>query len=1154
MTYRTRALVASNARMPDLLFSILGNLEARRIGEPAPVRLGERAEQLLARLLLDGNRSVSVERLLEDLWGEEGLEPEQAVNTVQVTVARLRRALGDGGRGIVSTTNTGYELVHHDHAVDSVRFGRLARMGHALRDQRPRVATILLSEALSTWRGPLLGTGDLPRWAQPTARELDRLYDSAEIDHNAARLALGDLIELEGALHRQLVEHPLDERRHRQLVQTLAAAGRVAEAGAHFREAYLAMGTVSAEFRQLAERIGRGDVPASPGETVSHGSYVAGAILLHAAGSTSRPHGPGLGTLALLLEEAGGSPCPDGRSAMMAVFPDPAVAITTARLLADHPLLRCAVGLHAGAALWAQDRIRGAGAERCRLIAAAASPGQVLVSQAVRRRIGPGTELVDLGVHRFDDLLVGEPLFTLPAATPADAFPVPATLSRGPHNLPVQPARFIGRSEELSRLAQWVATGELISIVGPGGFGKSRLALQLAARSAPAFSDGVWFASLAELAPEAGEDDLAMVIAAAIGARCIPVSRATETLIAHLADRHLLLIVDNCEHVIESCRALLVEVLARCAYACLVVTSRHRMRLDGERILLVPGMRTTADHSDISDAVELLLERAGCPVPAPEELAVAAALCAALEGSPLAIELVAAQVATRGVTSVAAEVGGALTGGRELGALSSDDPRRPERQRTIEATIGWSHALLTPEQRAVLRQMAIFHGSFGLEEALAVVDAGDGGTVTSLVDHSMVAALPAVDGVPRFRLEMPIRAFALEELRRAGELEHARERHIAAYLALAARVAPSLFGAGERHALIRFQADHENFRAVLAALAEDGRDRDALGLVCDLWWWWFSHGHLDEGADWVRRALALGDGASPLRVRALRAGSHLTWWRGDYAQTARYNAELEECAQAVDDRWGLAWAPMAHGALLLFRDPVEALPLFEDSHRRFRELGHDWESAYALQLIGGACWFAGDLETAEEAFVRATQAVERLGHVSVLASVRRGAGMMSALLGRAERGAALCHQALTLSERVGDRSGSAQALNFLGAIARTSGAPDVAAERHARALRYAREVGDLWATCAALDAIASLACAAGDLRLAVRLRTHSDTLASRSAYRRSGPEAQMRDDDRVIEAGLATSERETASAEGELMETGEAVLSALAFVGRKGNG
>jgi tetratricopeptide (TPR) repeat protein len=360
-----------------------------------------------------------------------------------------------------------------------------------------------------------------------------------------------------------------------------------------------------------------------------------------------------------------------------------------------------------------------------------------------------------------------------------------------------------------------------------------------------------------------------------------------------------------------------------------------------------------------------------------------------------------------------------------------------------------------------------------------------------------------------------------------------------------------LFGATEQLCLERLEADRDNLRTALSWYVDAGRPAEALRLVGALWWLWFSHGHLEEGCSWVRRALELDDAPTLARVRALRAGSHLSWWRGDFAGCRAYNVELQRCAEAIGDAWGLAWAHMAFGAVEMFHDPPRALGLFEQSRRGFEALDCEWEAGYTCQVTGGARWFGGDEQAAGEAYEQAVEIFERLGHRSVLASARRGAGLMAARGGHAARGAAMCEQALRLSDAIGDRAGSAQALNFLASISRDNADYATAVARYRDALSLAHQVGELWATCWAFDGLGEVACAVGDPKLAARLLAHSGRLASRAGYHPPPHERRLREGDiATVRRVLGEEAFELASTEGALMSVSAAVALAAAFAGR----
>ncbi|MBJ7330450.1 MAG: winged helix-turn-helix domain-containing protein, partial [Solirubrobacteraceae bacterium] len=911
--------------MPDLDYSILGPITVRHMPSGEAIPLADKPELVLGRLLVQPGERVTSERLLADVW--DGANDKR--NTVQQTVARLRSTLGDAGRAI-ERDGTGYRLMVSSAAIDAERFRLLARGARDLVTERPQAAHAMLSEALSSWRGPLLGDhAELP-WARGAARELEVLRANAEVDLNDVLLALGEYDEVEVAVRRQLQEHELDERRHRQLILALIAAGRNAEATDAYLSANRALVQPGPQLRALRDALGRRELPSRPPvpRRAPRAEGRSDWVLLHARIGAERPWDPGpRGSAVLAVEQAGGDAYPVGDDQLAAIFPGAKAAEEAAVALAGDVRLECRVGVHVGATVPVGEHLLGPGPARCRLLADAAHPGQILVSAAAQARASDREALRPLGRQRYEDLLTDEEAFELPVPDHPDALRLPQTLSRHPHNLPVQSSRFVGRGPEIAGLSRLVAGQELITLTGPGGCGKTRLALQVAARQITSFPDGVWFAGLADLPPGADAEIVATSIASAVGARPVAGEMAADALRRHLSDRATLLLIDNCEHVVDACAGLVADLLAHAPGTCVLTTSIAPLGLGGERVVEVPSMATGVDgDGELPDAVELLLERAGS-LPSVKQrdgevFREAGEICTLLDGLPLAIELAAAQVAQRGLAGLAVEIAAMLEGKRRLASLSSRDPTSAARHLTIEAAIDWGHRLLTPRQQEVFRRLAVFRGSFGLEEAHLVV-AGDDviDVIWTLVRCSMVASQPPIDGVTRLRLRSPIRAFAHERLEEVGETAEIRRRHTAVYGDVAARRAPDLFGAAEDATLRALEADHDNFRAALAHLVAERRAEDALRLVSALWWLWFSHGHFEEGGAWVDAALALDGTPSHSVVRALRAASHLSWWRGAYDATQAYNFRLEACAGAIDDAWGLAWAPMGHGAVLMFPHP-----------------------------------------------------------------------------------------------------------------------------------------------------------------------------------------------------------------------------------------
>ena len=1153
--------------MVELDYMILGRVAVRPAASPEPVRMGEQVKLVVARLLLRPGALVTTDAIAGALWGDE--ERASRRNGVQHAVRAARAALGDTvePRRVLVLDGDAYRIVIPSLLlVDAERFKALATRGHDLLAEQPRTARAMLSEALHAAGGSLFGEfADRP-WAAGHAAELDRLRERVEVDLNEARLALGEYADLDVPVRRQIVERPLDERLRGQLIRALLGDGRATEASMAFRDAVAELGALGPELMALGRQAARG-TPDVPWTAPSHSrarrpGHTVVCVQLDAVGRA--PEQPGSGTIALILDAHGGTALPIAAERMIAVFEEPGVAMRAARAIASDFRFAARIGVHVGSIIDLGDRLIGPGPAHGWQLALAAHPGQMLVSGAAQERAGSTDGLRELGEHRFPDLGPPAPLFEL-VHPRGLVFDPPVTLSRRPTNLPIQPTRFVGRAADVDALSRLASPGALLTLTGPGGCGKTRLALQVAARNIATFAEGAWFVGLAEIEAGSGIESVAAGIANQLGVRALPGETLPAAVVRHVADRAMLLVLDNCEQVHEACADLLAQIHVRCRDVGVIATSRRRLGIAGEVVSAILPMTIDDDDPEVlSDAVELLLERAGPPSPhdvgRADVLAEAAAICRAFDGLPLAIELAAGQVATRGLAGVAAEVAAAAATARPLSQYISVDPSRPARQRTIESAIAWSYDLLDEREQHVLPRLAVFRGTFGETEArlLAIGDgpageiAGDdvADILASLIESSMVVVAPPLAGTSRMRLLEPIRTFALRHLEEGDRLDAVRAAHAAIYFDLATHTAPGLFGPTEQICTERLEADHDNLRVALAWYVDRGAAESALRLVGALWWLWFSHGHLVEGCVWVERVLALDDMPSRLRVRALRAGSHLSWWRGDFAGCQAYNDELAVCAEVIDDAWGRAWGLMAFGAVEMFHDPAAALARFAQSKQQFEALSCAWEAGYALLVSGGARWFGGEDQAAGEAYDEAVEIFERLGHSSVLASARRGSGLMAARRGHVARGIAMCEQARRLSDAIADRAGSAQALNFLAAISRDTGDHATALLYYREALLLAHAVGELWATCWALDGIAGVAVAFGEPEIAARLLAHSGRLASRAGYRQSPHELTLRQDDiRRLRRQLGE-DFERADAEGALMSVNAAVVYADAFAAR----
>jgi predicted ATPase len=621
--------------------------------------------------------------------------------------------------------------------------------------------------------------------------------------------------------------------------------------------------------------------------------------------------------------------------ALFVAFPAPQEAVAAAQVaqsaLASGPI-RVRMGLHTGTPKLADEGYVGADVHLGARIAAAGHGGQVLLSRETRDQVQ--TEASDLGEHRLKDFATPVWLFQLGS----ECFPPLKTISNT--NLPRPASSFVGRQREVGELAALLRDGaRLVTLTGPGGSGKTRLAIEVAAELVPEFRAGVFWVGLAKLRDSAlvGE-----TIAQTLG--------ANDHLTEHIGERELLLLLDNLEQVVEAAPELAALVEA-CPNLRLVVTSRELLRVRGEVEYAVLPL---AD----ADAVELFCGRSRI-----ERDETIAQLCRRLDNLPLAVELAAAGTSVLSPSQILERLAqrlDLLKGGRDA----------DRRQQTLRATIEWSHELLDEEERRLFARLAVFRGGCTLEAAEQVADA-DLDVLRALCDKSVLS-----HNDERFWMLETIREYAAEQLEESGEAEEVGRVFAEHYVALAEEAYPNLRG-DPKPWLDRLEADHDNLRAALDGLEAHRDTQLALKLAGALYRFWNMRGHFGEGEARLERLLAADEAPTAARARALNGAAVMAITRGDPLAAKARSEDALALHHRLGDDWGAAYSVFSIALTATEEaDWARALPLFEESLARFRELGDDH---YALIAAAGIAWAAGQLGDPERS---------RRGHEEVLREAR----------------------------------------------------------------------------------------------------------------------------------------------------------------------
>jgi len=679
--------------------------------------------------------------------------------------------------------------------------------------------------------------------------------------------------------------------------------------------------------------------------------------------------------------------------------------------------LRVRVGIHTGEA---DADYRGAHVNRAARIRAIGHGEQILLSAVtagiVRGTLPDGTSLIDLGQHRLRDVSDMEHVFQLAHPDFRENFPPLRSVSNFRQNLPVQLTSFVGRGRERKEVAALIDDHRVVTLIGSGGSGKTRLAIQVGADELEKFPDGVRFVDLAPL------NDAPLVvdaIASSIGIKVEQGISVVDALVRTLEGTKTLVIIDNCEHVIKACADTVTGLLRAGESVRVLATSREPLGLAGEMTWRVPSLSLSDDATKIeeigeSEAVQLFVDRA-CAVRPGFTLTSANAqaitdICRTLEGLPLAIELAAARakaLAAHQIRDRLSDRFRLLTGGRG-------------RHQTLRSTIDWSYDLLSEKERALFRRLCVFVGGFDLPAVQAIWPDGDPlDHIEQLVDKSLVTVEQLTEEKLRYRLLETLRQYGAERLVEVGEEDEARERHFAHYLGIAERAYAQRIE-HEAEMLASLEADHDDFRAALEW--SRSQPRDLLRLASSLGWFWHLRSHYREGRTWLEQALALNPTErSRERARALWALSMILNWQGDVA----------------------AARPLAEESLALWRTTDDPLEL-----------------ALALESVGWSHFAASNYSEALRSMEDCVEAYRRLGSAKLITRGRVAVGQMLAALGDVERTEPLARETLAEGRAQGEPKFVHFSLHYLADCALWRGDAKNAVQLYGESLRAALDYGN----------------------------------------------------------------------------------------------
>jgi predicted ATPase/DNA-binding SARP family transcriptional activator len=1080
---------------------------------------------LLAYLAYYRERSHPRELLIDLLWPEADLASGR--NGLSIALSSLRHQLEPPGvphGAILRADRFSVQLNPDAVATDVLEFETALQKATQAGSANERI--LFLADAVALYGGELL-PGYYEEWCLAERERVAETYQGALQQLVGLLERNGDLDRALGYARRAVSADPLREEGYQDLIRLLAAAGQPTAALRKYRELEQRLDEQlgeepSAATRRLAREIER----QTAGETATK-RPTAGARAEATPGSSTMPSRLPTGTVTFLLTDMegstarwerggeaftaalashhsllrrtfrryGGYEVTEAGDGFLVAFERAGEALACAaaaqRALAEHPWpeevgpLPVRMALHTGDVELQEGDYHGLVLHHASRMLAAGHGGQILCSETTavvaQRQLEPGTRLTDLGVYRLRDIETPERLFQVEYPDMGRRLFSPLRAEAGYANsLPLQFTRFVGRERELGQLQELLLAEQtrLVTLTGPGGTGKSRLALELASRLLERFSGAIWFVSLADLT------DPRLILDAVLEALRLPRSPSMEPLdqVTELLSRQpSLLVLDNFEQLVEQGASVVQTLLERVPTLRCLVTSRQRLGLSGEREFVVPPLQTpagadTPEQLSMYESVQLFIDRAQAVKPdfqvTNQNAAAVAELCNRLEGSPLAIELAAARAQVLTPQQMLQQLS------HRFNFLVSRRRDGAKRHQTLRAAVDWSYRLLPPELQRFFARLSVFRGGWSLEAAEAVCQepmALD--YLAQLRECSLVGAEEDAEEI-RFRMLETLREFAQVCLEASDETAALRRQHAEFYLALVEEAGPHLTDGDGGEWMERLEREHDNLRSALAWLIESGGTEAGLRLAVALWPFWHMRGYWAEGRQQLAWLLALPEAseATATRMKLGEGAGRLAEAQGDLEMARALYEESLSISGELDDKHGvtrllnrLGWITQRQGNFEAARE------LYEQSLAMSRKHSNRRGIVDSLHHLGNLLQDQGEYGVARTHHEEGLAAQRELGDKKQIARSLLHLGNVIGLAGNWTAARALDEQSVALFREIGDQRGISDSLQNLAGKAVEQGDYRAAHAFLQEVLAIRRRLGDRPGMAECLDAVAGVA-------------------------------------------------------------------------------